>query len=239
MPARPSLTRRIVAEALGTALLLATVVGSGIMGERLAGGNVAVALLANTLATGAGLVALILDVRRRSRARTSTRWSRSPTRGRAGCHGATCRLRVAQIVGAFAGVAARTSCSSVPAVLRVAPRASGARSCSARSSPRSGCSAVIWGCAPARARGPVRRRRVHHGGVLVHRVDLVREPRRHAGARGDRHVRRHPRRPTRRLRRRPARRRRPRHAALSLGSSPPSRPSPRAWPVGFRAEETP
>jgi glycerol uptake facilitator-like aquaporin len=54
------LPRRAVAEGLGTALLLATVVGSGIMGERLAGGNVAIALLANTLATGAGLVALIL-----------------------------------------------------------------------------------------------------------------------------------------------------------------------------------
>lgn len=54
------LDRRTVAEALGTALLLAAVVGSGIMGERLAGGNVAVALLANTLATGAALVALIL-----------------------------------------------------------------------------------------------------------------------------------------------------------------------------------
>jgi glycerol uptake facilitator-like aquaporin len=54
------LLKKLVAEGLGTALLLATVVGSGIMGERLAGGNVAVALLANTLATGAGLVALIL-----------------------------------------------------------------------------------------------------------------------------------------------------------------------------------
>jgi glycerol uptake facilitator-like aquaporin len=54
------LLRRAVAEAIGTALLLATVVGSGIMAERLAGGSVAVALLANTLATGAGLVALIL-----------------------------------------------------------------------------------------------------------------------------------------------------------------------------------
>lgn len=48
-----------MAEALGTALLLAVVIGSGIMGERLAGGNVAVALLGNTLATGAGLVVLI------------------------------------------------------------------------------------------------------------------------------------------------------------------------------------
>src|SRR3954466_6306208 len=59
-PAAPDLARRAVAEFVGTALLLATVVGSGIMGERLAGGNVAVALLANALATGAGLVALIL-----------------------------------------------------------------------------------------------------------------------------------------------------------------------------------
>ena len=57
---RPSLSRRAAAEALGTALLLAAVVGSGIMAERLAGGNVAIALLANTLATGAALVALIL-----------------------------------------------------------------------------------------------------------------------------------------------------------------------------------
>jgi glycerol uptake facilitator-like aquaporin len=55
-----SLARRVVAEAVGTALLLATVVGSGIMGDKLSGGNVALALLANTVATGAGLVALIL-----------------------------------------------------------------------------------------------------------------------------------------------------------------------------------
>jgi glycerol uptake facilitator-like aquaporin len=53
------LPRKLVAEALGTALLLATVVGSGIMAERLADGNVALALLANALATGAALVVLI------------------------------------------------------------------------------------------------------------------------------------------------------------------------------------
>jgi glycerol uptake facilitator-like aquaporin len=56
----PSFSRRLAAEAIGTALLLATVVGSGIMGERLCAGNVAIALLANTVATGSGLVALIL-----------------------------------------------------------------------------------------------------------------------------------------------------------------------------------
>ena len=54
-----SLSRRLAAEGMGTALLLAIVVGSGIMGETLAGGNVALALLGNTLATGAGLVVLI------------------------------------------------------------------------------------------------------------------------------------------------------------------------------------
>lgn len=56
----PSLSRASAAEALGTALLVATVVGSGIMAERLAGGNVALALLGNTLATGSILVVLIL-----------------------------------------------------------------------------------------------------------------------------------------------------------------------------------
>jgi glycerol uptake facilitator-like aquaporin len=54
------LPRRLAAEALGTALLVAVVVGSGIMGERLAGGNDAIALLGNTLATGAALPVLIL-----------------------------------------------------------------------------------------------------------------------------------------------------------------------------------
>ena len=57
--APPTLSRRLAAEFLGTALLLAVVVGSGIMGERLASGNGAIALLATSLATGAGLVALI------------------------------------------------------------------------------------------------------------------------------------------------------------------------------------
>jgi glycerol uptake facilitator-like aquaporin len=58
MPA--TVSRQLVAEALGTALLLATVIGSGVTGERLAGGNVALALLGNTLATGAILTVLII-----------------------------------------------------------------------------------------------------------------------------------------------------------------------------------
>jgi glycerol uptake facilitator-like aquaporin len=57
---KASLKARLAAEFLGTAFLVAAVIGSGIMGERLSGGNVAIALLANTIATGAALVALIL-----------------------------------------------------------------------------------------------------------------------------------------------------------------------------------
>jgi glycerol uptake facilitator-like aquaporin len=57
---RFGLRARFTAEFLGTAFLVAAVIGSGIMGERLAGGNVAIALLANTIATGAALLALIL-----------------------------------------------------------------------------------------------------------------------------------------------------------------------------------
>ena len=59
----PGMSRRLVAEALGTLLLLATVIGSGIMAENLAGGNDAVALLGNTLATGAILAVLITMLR--------------------------------------------------------------------------------------------------------------------------------------------------------------------------------
>ena len=56
----PSLARRALAEGLGSFFLLATIIGSGIMAERLAGGNAALALLGNTLPTGAILVVLIL-----------------------------------------------------------------------------------------------------------------------------------------------------------------------------------
>jgi glycerol uptake facilitator-like aquaporin len=54
-----SLARRVIAEFIGTAFLVAAVIGSGVMGDRLANGNIALALLANTIATGAALVALI------------------------------------------------------------------------------------------------------------------------------------------------------------------------------------
>src|SRR5882724_2720893 len=100
-----NLKRRLTAEAIGTAMLLAAVVGSGIMGERLAGGNLAIALLANTVATGAALLALILTFGPISGAhfnpvvtladawRGGLSWREVPA------------YIAAQITGAFAGVA--------------------------------------------------------------------------------------------------------------------------------------
>jgi len=101
-----SAARRIVAEALGTALLLAVVIGSGIMGENLAGGNVAIALLANAIATGCGLVALILMFGTISGAHfnpvvtLSEAWQKNLPMGD------VLPYIAAQVVGAFAGVAA-------------------------------------------------------------------------------------------------------------------------------------
>jgi glycerol uptake facilitator-like aquaporin len=105
-----SLARRVTAEAIGTAFLLATVIGSGIMGERLANGNAAVALLGNTLATGAGLVALILTfgpisgahfnpaVTLADAAQGGTPWKEVPAYIMAQLFGAVCGTAVANVM---------------------------------------------------------------------------------------------------------------------------------------------
>jgi len=100
------LPRRLVAEWLGTAFLLATVVGSGIMAERLAGGNVGVALLANALATGGGLVALILTFGGISGAHFNPVVSLAAVLRRELSGREAGLYMLAQIVGAFCGVAA-------------------------------------------------------------------------------------------------------------------------------------
>src|ERR671938_1553829 len=101
-----SFSRKLASEAVGTTMLLAAVVGSGIMGERLAGGNVAIALLANTVATGAGLIALILTFGSISGAH----FNPAVTLADASQGGLTWRdvpfYIAAQVVGAFVGVAA-------------------------------------------------------------------------------------------------------------------------------------
>ena len=101
-----TLNRRLAAEALGTALLLAAIIGSGIMGERLASGNVAVALLANSIATGAALIALISAFGTVSGAHFNPMVTVAAAVNRElTWHQARCYI-VVQIAAAFAGVAA-------------------------------------------------------------------------------------------------------------------------------------
>jgi glycerol uptake facilitator-like aquaporin len=100
----PALVRRIACEALGTAGLLVAVVGSGIMGERLAGGNVAIALLANAIATGAALAVLILVFGPMSGAHFNPVVSAVAASRRELSWGNAAAYIPAQISGAFAGV---------------------------------------------------------------------------------------------------------------------------------------
>jgi glycerol uptake facilitator-like aquaporin len=98
--------RAFVAEFVGTALLLAAVVGSGIMGEQLAGGNVAIALLANSLATGAALVTLILTFGPISGAHFNPVVSFADASQRGLTWSMACGYAVAQFAGAILGVGA-------------------------------------------------------------------------------------------------------------------------------------
>jgi glycerol uptake facilitator-like aquaporin len=147
----PSLSRRLVAEAVGTSLLLATVVGSGIMAERLAGGNVAIALLANTIATGAALVALILAFGPISGAHFNPAvtlvdaWQRGlPWREVPSYMGA-------QIAGAFGGVAAAHGMFAEPVFAWSRHARSGALQLLSELVATFGLLAVIWGVSRRRA----------------------------------------------------------------------------------------
>ncbi|WP_137936719.1 MIP/aquaporin family protein [Chitinivorax sp. B] len=99
------LKRRLFAEWLGTALLLAIIVGSGIMAERLAGGNIALALLANALATGAGLVALILTFGGVSDAHFNPAVTLAIAIQRKLSVREALSYMLAQVIGAFCGIA--------------------------------------------------------------------------------------------------------------------------------------
>ena len=104
-----SLPRRIVAEFIGTAFLVAAVVGSGIMGERLSNGNVALVLLANTMATAAALAALILAFGPISRAHLNPVVSMAEAFQGGFTWGETCFYAIAQVSGGIFG----TLCANV------------------------------------------------------------------------------------------------------------------------------
>jgi len=143
--------RRAVAEAVGTALLLAAVVGSGIMGERLAGGNVAIALLANTLATGAMLVALILTFGPISGAHMNPAVTLADA-SQSGLPWREVPLYIAaQITGAFAGVAAAHLMFSEPVFFVSHHARSGAAQLFSEFIATFGLLSVIWGCARLRS----------------------------------------------------------------------------------------
>ena len=143
--------RRITAEAVGTALLLAAVVGSGIMGERLAGGNVALALLANTLATGAMLVALILTFGPISGAH----FNPAVTLADAWQGGVTWRevpgYIAAQLAGAFLGVATAHLMFGEPVYSASLHARAGGAQLFSEFVATFGLLCVIWGCARLRS----------------------------------------------------------------------------------------
>lgn len=146
-----NLARRAAAEAVGTAMLLAAVVGSGIMGERLSGGNVALALLANTLATGAALVALILTFGSISGAH----FNPAVTLADASQGGLAWRdvpaYIGAQIMGAFAGVATAHLMFDLPMFFASRHERHGASQFFSEFVATFGLLAVIWGCARLRS----------------------------------------------------------------------------------------
>lgn len=141
-----TLGRRVAAEAIGTGFLLAAVVGSGIMGERLAGGNVALALLANTIATGAALAALILTFGSISGAHFNPAVSLADAwQGGIVWRDATAYV-VAQVFGAFAGVAAAHVMFGLPLFFASRHERAGVAQAFSEFVASFGLVSVIWGC---------------------------------------------------------------------------------------------
>lgn len=146
-----TVARQATAECVGTAMLLAAVVGSGIMGDRLSGGNVAIALLANTIATGAALVALILTfgpvsgahfnpaVTLADASQGGLPWNRVPF------------YIVAQVVGGLAGVAAAHLMFEEPIFQLSRHTRTGGPQLFSEFVATFGLLAVIWGCARRRS----------------------------------------------------------------------------------------
>ena len=149
-PRRPSLARRVVAEGIGTALLLATVIGSGIMAERLSGGNVAIALLANTIATGGGLVALILTFGGISGAHFNPAVTVADASQGGLRWGDVVPYVMAQLIGAFAGVALAHVMFDAPIFSASHHVRSGMGQLAGEFTATFGLVSVIWGCSRSR-----------------------------------------------------------------------------------------
>jgi glycerol uptake facilitator-like aquaporin len=145
------LPKRLVAEAVGTAMLLAAVVGSGIMGERLAGGNVAIALLANTIATGAALVALISTFGSISGAHFNPAVTLADASQGGIAWRETPLYISAQVFGAFAGVASANLMFGLPVFFASRHVRSGSTQLFSEFIATFGLLVVIWGCVRVRS----------------------------------------------------------------------------------------
>ena len=143
---RPTLARRVTAEAIGTAFLLIAVVGSGIMGERLAAGNAAIALLANTLATAAALVALILTFGPISGAHFNPAVTLSDASQGGIAWREVAPYVLAQVVGALAGVAIAHLMFGLPVFFASRHARGGLAQIFSEFVATFGLLAVIWGC---------------------------------------------------------------------------------------------
>jgi glycerol uptake facilitator-like aquaporin len=144
------LARRLASEGLGTALLLAAVVGSGIMGERLAAGNGAIALLANSLATGAALVALILTFGPISGAHFNAAVTLAMAARRELAWRDVVPYILVQMVGAILGVWATHYIFEVPVFMTSQHARTGAPQWASEALATFGLLAVIFGCAKGR-----------------------------------------------------------------------------------------
>lgn len=140
------LPKRVVAEAVGTAMLLAAVVGSGIMGERLAAGNTAIALLANTIATGAALAALILTFGPISGAHFNPAVTLTVAWRRGFAWREVPAYIMAQVSGAFAGVAIAHFMFGLPLFFASRHNRSGSSQVFSEFIATFGLLMVIWGC---------------------------------------------------------------------------------------------
>jgi len=142
-----NLARRATAEAVGTALLLAAVVGSGIMAERLAGGDVAIALLANAIATGGALVAIILAFGPVSGAHLNPAVTIADAWQRGIAWRDVPAYICAQLVGAVAGVMVANVMFGLPPILVSHHVRTGGPLWLGEFVATFGLLAVIWGCA--------------------------------------------------------------------------------------------
>ena len=148
---RATLPRRVTAEGIGTAFLLAAVVGSGIMGERLANGNIAIALLANTMATGAALAALILTFGPISGGHFNPAITIADASQGGLPWGEVPFYLAAQTVGAIIGVAVANFMFNLPLLFASHHQRAGIAQLFSEFVASFGLLSVIWGCARFRS----------------------------------------------------------------------------------------